>query len=196
MVRSNAGVQNIIKKYVVYGLVDPRTNEIRYVGKTRQLLKNRLKKHYEDASNPQNIRHKAQWFRVLKQNGLRPSVKILQKCADNEKACAAEIWWISHLKSTGVDLTNLTSGGDAGDGWHHTEEVKKKMSLLNTGRKRSQKSIEATAAAHRGRKRSEETRQKISVALRGKNLSQQTRQKMSETHLARNQKLRENGLSK
>jgi hypothetical protein len=43
----------------------------------------------------------------------------------NEELAQKEIWWISSLRSTGVQLNNLTDGGDGTAGYKYTEEQKR-----------------------------------------------------------------------
>ncbi len=94
---------------LIYALVDPTTNCIRYIGKTGQSLKQRLDNHLAPARlktrSPKNI-----WLRSLK---VRPLIIVLEKLGQctKKEAEAAEIFWIRLLKMTGSDLTNGTIGG-------------------------------------------------------------------------------------
>jgi hypothetical protein len=47
----------------------------------------------------------------------------------NEELAQKEKWWISSLRSTGIQLTNLTDGGDGTAGYKYTEEQKRKITL-------------------------------------------------------------------
>ena len=71
------------RKYLLYGLYDPLTNILKYIGITTQSLNSRLGGH---CRQPTNFRMK-KWIDRLKNLGLRPSKyinKIIkQKILDN-----------------------------------------------------------------------------------------------------------------
>lgn len=89
----------------IYSLVDPFTNEIRYVGKTvnpRERYKEHLKEKY-------NTR-KCNWVQSLLLKGVEPEFMVL----DIVKTEEWEFWerhYISLYKSWGFNLTNHTEGG-------------------------------------------------------------------------------------
>jgi len=89
----------------IYGLVDPRDNTIRYVGKTKNTLPHRLKKHLYE--NPKYNTHKHNWILSLKQIGIRPVIIELEKCNENNWV-EREQYWIGKIDN----LTNLTAGGE------------------------------------------------------------------------------------
>lgn len=106
-------------RYLVYGLFDPQTSELRYVGKTKQVLGERLRRHQRDAlEKTENTwtdhTHRACWLRKVLFLGLSPEVEILQETATLEEANDSEVFWISYYKSIGCELTNSTAGGDGG----------------------------------------------------------------------------------
>ena len=101
----------------IYGLVDPRTNQIRYVGKTKQLLNKRLYKHIQDLKN-NHI--KKEWIQDLLNNGLKPLIIELEKC-NNDVWVERENFWIKKLDN----LTNLTTGGE---GSFFNDDIQKKIS--------------------------------------------------------------------
>jgi group I intron endonuclease len=167
----------------VYGLSDPRAGEIRYVGVTKQKLSHRYSKHLRDQSN----NHKAAWVKSLKKNGLVPQLHILEICRRDGKS--EEMAWIRKLKSEGHRLVNLTAGGDGCHEWHpneatrlrmrlshlghkppprigfhHTEEVKARISRTMKGRKPPNYAIFIKQALQVGKRHSEETRAKLRAA--------------------------------
>ena len=131
---------------LIYALTDPRTGQVRYVGKTRNLAK-RLLGHMDEALRDDT--HKARWIRALKRLGLKPGHLILEVV--NGDADEAERAWIKKFPKR--QLTNATEGGDGGmlsadararcvegirkaaaegrmsnrKGVPHTEETKRKM---------------------------------------------------------------------
>ena len=61
--------QRDCKKTYIYGLIDPRNKQLRYVGKANN-LKKRLSKHVHDKS----INHKTCWIKSLSALNLRPEI--------------------------------------------------------------------------------------------------------------------------
>jgi len=61
----------------------------------------------------------------LRKKNLKPEISVLEECDSEEEANQAEKNWIMVLGLAGVDLTNLTLGGD---GVIPTEETRRKMS--------------------------------------------------------------------
>jgi len=91
----------------IYVLIDPRNNEIRYVGKTIQKLHRRLSRHL----NHKNKSHKKSWIDGLKKEGLKPIIDILDVVPEQEWVFW-EKYYISLFKTWGFDLLNHTNGGD------------------------------------------------------------------------------------
>ena len=92
---------------LIYGLVDPRTNEIRYVGKTTQTLNKRLSQHL--CSNKKHNPHKFNWINQLKTLNLKPTIILIETCNDKN--------WVErekHYILTIENLTNITQGGENG----------------------------------------------------------------------------------
>lgn len=107
------------KEVFIYGLVDPNTNQIRYVGKTVQKLNRRLSQHMSD--NGKHNPHKFNWIAKLKKDGIKPKIVLLEECT-KDNWVGKEKEWIQKLDN----LTNLTQGGE--DGLFFTEEILKKIS--------------------------------------------------------------------
>lgn len=163
-----------MKKGLIYELICPLSNEVRYVGLTTQTLNKRLYKHlYEiDLYNSK----KNSWFKKLRKLDLLTEIKIqlIEEC-ETQILGEREAYWINEYKNKGYRLTNMTIGGDVGSlGCKHTEEALKKISEASKRRK--------------GYKASKETREKISKSLigkRGRNTgnkhSEETKKQISET---------------
>lgn len=96
-------------KYTIYKLIDPMTNEIRYIGLTFNDLKQRLKSHCSEKSKS----HKSSWVQSLIKQGLKP---IIESIEDNilsyDEVCEREVFYINKYKSEGYRLTNMASGGN------------------------------------------------------------------------------------
>jgi hypothetical protein len=84
---------------------------------------------------------------------------------------------------TGI-LRNLTDGGEGQLGRTHTDEHKKRISQLLTGRKYGPRSVETRkklSISHKGLKQSDETKKKRSEKLKGLRKSDETKKKMSDS---------------
>jgi len=167
------------KTWTVYGLVDPRTHKIRYIGVTCRLAK-RYQAHLCVA--PKGRTHCARWIRSLLALGLRPLQITLDVITDGRWQ-EAEKRHIEKQRLAGSNLTNLTDGGEGVPGRKHTTEAKAKISAAHKGRKGKPLTPEAKAkliAANLGRKPSNECRAKISASKTGRRLSPKHRAHLSE----------------
>jgi hypothetical protein len=140
-------------------------------------------------------RHHQAIVAKLSRTGSAFEVRIVASCLSEPEAFELERERIAFWRSSGVDLTNLTNGGEGISGFRHSEETRKKLSHLNKGvpsplrgkpiseetkkklseigKKRGAPKLtkeqqEKVSGWHRGRKRSLETCQKISQAKKGK----------------------------
>lgn len=96
----------------IYGLQDPITDEIRYVGKAKNPAE-RFKKHLrESKSNRRSHYPVYQWINKLSINGLLPNLVVLaSSISDDWKHL--EIAMISQLRQEmGRKLLNVADGGD------------------------------------------------------------------------------------
>lgn len=93
----------------IYALVDPTTHCIRYVGYTKQSLKQRLNNHMAPSRLKKDSK-KNIWLRSL---NTRPIIIVLEKLGEcsQKYAESSEIFWIRLLRMAGNDLTNETIGG-------------------------------------------------------------------------------------
>ena len=135
---------------IIYALSD-ESGEIRYVGKTKQYLKQRLYSHIKECYSGRKS-HKISWIKSLLKNEKRPIISTLDTVEEDNW----EYWekyWIEKLRNEGCNLTNLTEGGQGGNGYSHTEESKQRMS-----------------ESKRGVKLSDEHKKKISEKLKEKYL--------------------------
>jgi group I intron endonuclease len=116
--------------YTIYKLIDPISNEIRYVGLTFNDLKQRLKSHLSEKSNS----HKSNWIKKLKSIGLKPIIESIENnISSYDEVCEREIYWIERFKQEGHPLTNMASGGNKNK--KMSEETKRRMSESGKNRK-------------------------------------------------------------
>lgn len=182
----------------IYALQDPRTYEVRYIGKSVS-PKNRLRNHINGQRYAQNWRMR-QWIGELRADARRPVLMIVDEC-DLENWQERERHWIKIFREVGSRLCNIESGGN---GLHAaTYEMRANMRAAAVGKTLTAEHKARIAAAHRGKKRapfsdewlrnmsnarrgkkkrpmSQEGRRNISLATSGKRLSEAHRRAISE----------------
>lgn len=157
-----------MKKFLIYGLVDPETDQIRYIGKSSNGLE-RPKSHFEPA-NTRKKRHIYNWIRGLAQRGLKPEILVLEEFEDASMLYEVEHWFISYFRFIGCNLTNLSDGGPGCSG-PKSETTKAKISAALKGRivgSPSAEHREKLRASNLGQTRSNETRLKMSKSKGGR----------------------------
>lgn len=185
----------------VYALGDPRTDEIRYVGRSVQ-PEIRLRDHMRKTAP--NGNRSRRWLHALKRRGLRPVFWILEVVPNENHAGKRETWWIHYFWRVGARLANETDSGEHGGGWNRglTKETDHRVMKAatsikarwatyphpRTGHPCSAETKEKISSAHRGRKKvwSAEGRQRFSEyragrpgSMAGKTHSVEARAKMS-----------------
>lgn len=93
----------------IYTLKDPFTNEIRYVGKTKYSLNDRLCKHLITYER----NHRANWIRKILKQGKKPIIELVEE-VDERDWKFWEKYWIEQFRQWGFNLTNATEGGESG----------------------------------------------------------------------------------
>lgn len=176
-------------RYLIYGLVDPETHQLRYVGKSCQGLK-RARAHAYPGYLSRDKSYCGNWIRSLLSKGLRYKIVVFQAFDDADILFDAERFWISYFRSIGHSLTNLTNGGEGASGRKVSNETRAKMRLANLGNKNALgKKQELSASqretlAERARVRSADisVRAKISSTLAGRSngpCKEETKEKIS-----------------
>ena len=113
----------------IYGLTDPRTGDLRYVGKTVKTLARRLSAH-KAAARAGVHRPCARWIRSLLLAGKEPAIFLIEVAPSSDWA-ARECFWIGHYRGAGCRLLNLTDGGDH---YEQPTEVRQKIARLAKAR--------------------------------------------------------------
>lgn len=111
-------------KHIIYGLIDPRTLLVRYVGKSSKGLHRPL-----DHGRPHGLAragHRSDWIRELRAAGFDYAIVVL--CSTSgEHAYCDEQWWIAFGRACGWPLTNHTDGGPGTRGRRASPETLAKM---------------------------------------------------------------------
>lgn len=117
-------------RFIIYGLVCPKTKQIRYIGKSSYGLK-RPREHFKPSNYMKQHNHKAHWIKNLIEQGLKPDIVILKEAPTAEELSQLEIDTIKEYRTrynNDNTLTNSTDGGEGNLGWIPTEETKVNMS--------------------------------------------------------------------
>lgn len=183
---------------LVYGLVDPRTRLVRYIGKSTTGMK-RPSQHRRP--KPSNVTWCANWVRSLHDVGAQPEIIVLDEFEDAEALNRAERWWIAFGRACAWPLTNLTDGGDGTSGYTKSEATRSKISQSLRGHHVS----ESTKAKQRAAKltpaeqlrlrnnnpaRTVEARAKISASKRHPEVRAATAARMSGRHVSAETRLK------
>lgn len=143
-------------RVIIYGAIDPRTNHLRYVGKTKirrgsiaYSLRSRCAGHLKNAS----ASRAARWFRSLGRIAIEPEMFVIEIVAE-DAWIEAERFWIAYFKSIGCELTNATIGGEGVPGFKLSPE---RIAYLHA----------LCVASRRGSTNTIEHRRRISEARRG-----------------------------
>lgn len=152
----------------IYGLRDPSTGKVRYVGKSDN-PDFRFYLHRWDAEHRPSRRLHS-WIRSLKKKGIEPELFVIEECSIVEWE-ERERFWIAHYRAQGVDLVNHTAGGEGL--CDPSPEVRAKMSARQRGKKRSPEEVAkrtrwGEANHFYGKHHSEESKAKQRAAKLGK----------------------------
>lgn len=166
----------------IYGLIDPRDNLVRYVGKTKT-PERRLKEHLGSSSLKYNT-YKNSWLKKLISLELVPIFKIIEEC-DDDNWQEREIYWIAYYrKLLGDKLTNTTDGGDGLN--NPSLEVRQKISEANKGmpcsdelREIRRKNSSGENNPFYGKTHTPEVRELYRKLFTGKKHTEETKRKLS-----------------
>jgi hypothetical protein len=162
----------------IYGLIDPNTNQIRYIGKSI-----RPRQRLENHCNEKSRCHRTNWIQSLRRNGQKPRLVILAELYGQHDWRDYEKAWIAHGRQIGWPLTNGTDGGDgvvnlppesreriraASIGRSPSAETRRLIGKRSSERRHSDETKQRMSRAHSGRTFTPEWRAKISAALRGR----------------------------
>ena len=174
-------------KIIIYSLTCPLSNEIKYIGATRERvgMRKRLTQHICDRNS--RVNRKNNWLKKLFRNGDRPKIEMI----DIIPFCEWEFWesyYISLFKSWGFTLYNIAPGGEnppvlsgklnPNYGKKLKKETREKISKRLMGRKIPKNVREKISKSMKGHIKSKETRRRLSESHKGKTISKEHREKM------------------
>lgn len=113
-----------MKEVIIYGLVDPITLEVRYIGRTRCSLKKRLAEHISKAKYNCCKTHKGAWIRSLLKINSKPYIRKLTSVIGWKESHDLERSLINKYKD------RLVNHDDRGEGGFriYTKEQRKNIS--------------------------------------------------------------------
>jgi len=117
-------------RWIIYALIDPRYNTVRYIGKSSRGL-DRPYEHAKLAAtrDPRyDLKYCYRWVRSLQRLGLEYEVIVLEEVDCSDWLNVHEKWWIAFARAWDCRLTNLTDGGEGMLGYRHTQATRTKMS--------------------------------------------------------------------
>jgi hypothetical protein len=158
----------------IYKLIDPETNDIRYIGQTDN-IKRRYNDHISSSFNENSDcynTYKARWIRKLKSKDLLPLIEIVEECIDFIQSNIRENYYIEKLTNEGYKLTNSHSL----DVTEFSIETKKKMSNARKG-----KTLEEIVGLEKSIELKEYYSERIKLNNPNKNSDPLVREKISNT---------------
>lgn len=148
----------------IYGLVDPDSGDVRYIGKSIRPVE-RLSNHMNESSQC----HRSHWLQSLRAQGKRPGMVLFERIEGEWPWQESERFWIAHGRAQGWPLTNNTSGGDGVPGL--PAETRARMAAVWKGRKHKPESIEKMRVASASKRHSDETKARMSAAQTGRKIT-------------------------
>lgn len=109
----------------IYGLLDPISEKIMYVGKTKQNLQRRCNQHINSVKNknkPKDI-----WIQNLIKLKKAPFITLLEE-VNYENWVEREKYWIKYYSELNPDLTNIYNGGSGPGNEEHCRRMSIKRS--------------------------------------------------------------------
>ena len=178
-----------------------KVNNKKYIGQTIQRFSERKRLHLFESRKefPQYPLHRS----IKKYGWDNFDWSIICECDDKQMLDNMETHYIyqyyTFINWKNSKGYNVTLGSDGCYGLIHTEESKKKMSEMKSGKNHpnygkhcSDETKERISKSNEGQKRSKETRKNISLSKQGENhynygkhLSEETRQKISQSQIGK-----------
>jgi hypothetical protein len=152
---------------------------IRYVGRSKHDdPSSRLKEHLWKAKKGCSY-HVYNWIREVQDAGHSIVASAVVSELSWQESAAVESKLIQELRQAGVDLTNMTDGGEGSIGVVRSAEYREKLSKSHKGKVFSEEHKKKLGEVWKGRSHSEETKRRISESQKGRVFSEESRLKMS-----------------
>ena len=161
--------------HYIYGLVDPFTDEIRYIGQSTSPW-SRLKTHLNERNNT----HKCHWIQKCISMGKKPGLTIIEEVKQQNQWQERERYWISYAKKNNWNITNSTSGGDGVPDL--PQETRERISKVWIGKKHKPESLIKIGQASKGRKHSEEYKGFMRRIMTGRIFTDPWKKKISQAN--------------
>lgn len=104
---SGSLMRNHAKCFIIYALMCPMTSQIKYVGRTRNLV-SRYKSYLSENDDRRN-RSLDEWINLLLANSVKPFLVILEICKYKEWM-EREKYWMEYFVGKGERLLNIKYG--------------------------------------------------------------------------------------
>lgn len=167
------GIDPDVPHHYIYGLHDPRTGELRYIGQSIRPLE-RLANHKQERSRT----HRSNWIQSLRKDGLEPYMLLIDATPYGDDAWQGiERAYIAGARAGGIRLVNGTDGGDGVYGL--SPESRARVIAGSLGRKASPETRALMSRNRKGRRHTPEHREYLSQIMRGREFTPEWRAKIS-----------------
>lgn len=174
-----------VKPVVIYGLSDPLTGELRYVGKTVKSLRHRLKSHLVAVRRGESKHHAGNWLRKLIDDGVQPEIFEIELVPVGGDWVEAESHWIALMRALGCRLTNMAAGGQGAVGYKAPPEHREKLRKAHLGQQRTPEIIEKWRAAMQAKREAGWKKPPLSAEAKAKGLATKAENKEAGLHKPR-----------
>ncbi|MCW2228111.1 hypothetical protein [Bradyrhizobium elkanii] len=145
---------------IIYGLLDPVSQQLRYIGKTSGTTRRRRQAHISDVRRGRTYIPRHKWIAGLLSCGREPEIFEIERVPKSEWA-EAEQFWIAYFRFVGCNLLNATDGGDGLCSYQHRSDTRAKQSAAAKARYQRAGEREKTGAAVSAAFESPEARQNL-----------------------------------
>ena len=142
----------------VYGLCDPATAELRYIGITVHRVSLRFAQHKHEALRGRDNSRKNNWFASVLRTGAEPSIFVIEEVDGN--GFEDECFYIEYFRSLGCRLTNTAPGGEGRRG-QLPEITKARIGAALRGKRQDPAFVARRTRNAKGRKHTEATLKKL-----------------------------------